>query len=159
MSEEKRSFGSVLDKLEDRIEQNDRSRLLREKLENGTDKIPEGPFEKVGDGKIVGVAGYYAISTGQTAVLPIPGVRQPGYNVISHGSEVFDEYVRHTVRVEAASKHVAEFVSQYDVSAPSNIDYLTSELDVVSIEQIKERPTMSTWEVVVDVADRGSKSR
>lgn len=157
MSEEGYSPGKFLDKLEQRLEGTGRSRFFREKFENATDKIPDGPLGRAGDGKVTGAVGYYAISTGQVAVLPVPGIRQPGYNVISHGSEVFENHVRHTVRIEAASKHVAEFASEYAVAAPSNIDYVTSEMETVSIEQIKERPTFSTWEVVVDVADRGTE--
>lgn len=156
MNEDGYSPGKFLDKLEQRLEDTDRSRFLREKFEDATDQIPEGPLGRAGDGKVTGAIGYYAISTGQVAVLPVPGIRQPGYNVISHGSEVLDESVRHTVRIEAASKHVAEFASEYAVAAPSNIDYVTAEMDTVSIEELKERPTFSTWEVVVDVADRGT---
>lgn len=154
MDEQDQSF---LDRLEDKIEDASYQRGLRDRFEKNIDKVPKGPLNKAGDGQLVGLAGYAAISTGQTAVLPIPGVRQPGYNVISHGAEVFSKYVRHTVRINAASKNIAEFAAKYDVSAPSNIDYLSSEIETVSIDEIKSRPTFSTWEVVVDVADRGQK--
>lgn len=154
MSEEEQSF---LDWLEDKVEASGYERGLRERFEKNADRVPVGPLNKTGDGQLVGLAGYAAISTGQTAVLPVPGVRQPGYNVISHGSEVFPKYVRHTVRINAASKNVAEFAAKYGVSAPSNLDYLTSEIETVSIEEVKKRPTFSTWEIVVDVADRGEK--
>jgi hypothetical protein len=144
-----------LDNIEDRVQDKGMTRPVRKNVEQALDKIPDGPLDNLGGGSALGVAGYYAISTGQTAVLPIPGVRQPGYNVISHGAEVQDQYVRHTVKINAASKNVAEFAAKYDVSAPSNIDFITSETEIVSIEEIKTRPTLSTWEVVVDVADRG----
>lgn len=144
-----------LDKIEDRVQDKGRSRILRDKVEDTLDNIPNGPLDNLGEGSAAGVLGYMAISTGQTAVIPIPGVRQPGYHTISHGVDVRDEFERHTVRISAASKNVAEFAAKYDVASPSNIDFLTSETEIVSVEQIKERPTLSTWEVVVDVADRG----
>ena len=144
-----------LDKIEDRIQDKGRSRVVRDRIEDSLEKIPDGPLDNLGSGNGVGVAGYYLISTGQLAVLPIPGVRQPGYKTISHGVEAFDQYERHTVRISAASKNVAEFAAKYEVSSPSNIDFLASETETQSIEQIKERPTFSTWEIVVDVADRG----
>jgi len=144
-----------LDRIEDRIQDQGNSRVLRSKIEDTLDKIPNGPLDNVGEGSLAGVAGYMAISTGQTAVIPIPGVRQPGYHTISHGVEPMDEFERHTVRISAASRDVAEFAAKYDVASPSNIDFLTSETEVVSVEEIKERPTLSTWEIIVDVADRG----
>jgi hypothetical protein len=148
---------TALDEIERRFDNQGSHRPLREGLEDVLERIPEGPGKKLGEGDMLGAAGYFAISTGQTAVIPIPGVRQPGYSVISHGSEVMETKVRHTVRITAASKNVAKFASEYEVSAPSNLDYSTGEVVTVSIEEVKPRPTYSTWEVVVDVADRGQK--
>jgi hypothetical protein len=146
----------IFDRIENRFNKRESHRPAREAIEDALDNIPSaGPLGKIGDGDITGVAGYLAISTGQLSVLPIPGVRQPGYSVISHGSEVMENKVRHTVRITAASKNVAKFASEYEVSSPSNIDFITSEIETVSIEEVKPRPTYSTWEVVVDVADRG----
>ena len=149
----------VLDRLEDKIQDEGNSRKIRSKLENTLDSVPPGPLDNLGEGSAVGVAGYFAISTGQTAVLPIPGIRQPGYHVISHGMSEEGEYERHTVRINAASRDVAEFAAKYDVASPSNIDFLTSETEIVSIEEITQRPTLSTWEIIVDVADRGQKDQ
>jgi len=148
---------TVLDRLEDEADEEDSLRPIREAFESATENIPSGPGGLLGEGNLTGVAGYYAISTGQVAVLPIPGVKQPGYSVISHGAEQFEDFERHTVNINAASKHVAEVACEYEVSSPSNIDFITSEVEVVSVEEKKERPTFSTWEVVVDVADRGNK--
>lgn len=148
---------TVFDRIEDLGEEQDSVRPIREAAENATDSIPEGPFGKAGDGDLIGVAGYYAISTGQVAVLPIPGIRQPGYKVISHGVEAFDEYERHTVQITAASEHVARVAAEYAVSAPSNIDWASSEVETVSVQEIKSRSTFSTWEFEVDVADRGQE--
>jgi len=130
--------------------------------DNGSDlldKIPDGPLNNVGSGSVIGAAGYYAISTGQTAVLPIPGVRQPGYKTISHGAEEMGEFERHTIKINAASQKVAEFAAKYEVAAPSNIDFILSETEIRSTEVVTKRPTFSTWEIVVDVADLGQKER
>lgn len=148
---------TVIDRLEDEADEEDSVRPMREAFESATDNIPEGPLGKLGDGDALGIAGYYAISTGQLAVLPIPGVKQPGYHVISHGVSEYDSYERHTVNIAAASQHVARVAAEYEVASPSNIDYVTGEVDTVSIEEKKQRATASTWEIVVDVADRGQK--
>jgi len=148
---------NILDRAEDRAGERGSKRPGRELLEGVLEAIPEGPGGKLGDGSVIGYAGYFAAATGQLAVLPVPGVRQPGYHVISHGAEAMDEFERHTVRVSAASKNIAEIAAAYDVAAPSNIDFLSGETDIVSTEKIKERSTYTTWEVVVDVADRGQK--
>lgn len=148
-----------LDKIEDEIQDKDMSRPLRDKVEGMLDQIPNGPLDNFGEGSAAGALGYLAISTGQTAVIPIPGVRQPGYHVISHGVETRGEFERHTVNMSAASKDVAEFAAKYEVASPSNIDFITSETEIVSIEETKERPTLSTWQIVVDVADRGQIER
>jgi hypothetical protein len=148
---------TILDKVEDMRKDSGSLRPVRDKFEDATDKIPEGPLGKAGDGDIVGAAGYYAISTGQVAVLPIPGVKQPGYSTVSHGVEAKKNYERHTIRINAASEQVARVAAEYEVAAPSNIDYLTAEIDTVESNEIKSRSTFSTWEFIIDVADRGSK--
>jgi len=148
---------TIFDRLEEQTEEEDSARPVREAVEGLTDNIPEGPGGTVGEGNVIGYGGLFLVRTGQLAVLPIPGVRQPGFNVISHGSEKFDDFVRHTMRINAASRHVAQTVAEYLVAAPSNIDYLTGEMDTVSIEEVKQRSSFSTWEIVVDVADRGKK--
>jgi hypothetical protein len=148
---------NILDRIEGEVDEEESSRPIRESFEQYTDNIPDGPGGILGDGNVIGIAGYYAISTGQVAVLPIPGVKQPGYSVISHNIQEFEEFERHTVQVNAASKHIAEVVAEYEISSPSNIDYLTSEINVISVEEKKQRPTASTWKLTVDVADRGHK--
>lgn len=143
----------ILDSLEDAIENSERP--AREAIEDMTNEIPSGPYDAVGDGDALGVLAYYAISTGQLAVLPIPGIRQPGYHTISHGAEDMGTYERHDVRINAASRDVAEFAAKYAVASPSNIDYLTSEVQAVETNEVTSRSTLSTWEVIVHVADRG----
>lgn len=148
---------TIFDRAEDRLDDMESKRPGRDFLEDTLTTIPEGPLGKAGEGNVVGYAGYFASSTGQLAVLPIPGVRQPGYHPISHNVEVMDDFERHTVAIAAASRNIAEVAAAYDVAAPSNIDFITGEIDVVSTEKVNERSTYTTWEVVVDVADRGQK--
>lgn len=147
----------VFDRIENRLEDSGSKRPFRDTLDRTLDEIPSGPLGKGGDGFAVGLVGYVAIRTGQLAVLPIPGIRQPGYGVISHGVEDRDNFERHTVRIAAATKQVAKIAAEYEVAAPSNIDYITGEVETVDDSVITERSTFSTWEFVVDVADRGQK--
>jgi hypothetical protein len=148
----------ILDKLEDVFEpEGDVDKPLRRAVEQSIDDIPTGPYGKLGEGNIVTAAGYVAVKTGQLVTLPIPGVRQPGFHVVSHGAESMEEFERHEVVVSAASRRVAEFVAEYEVASPSNIDFVTSEVQTVELIEEKPRQTFSTWKAVVDVADRGTK--
>lgn len=150
--------GERIDEIEDKVERktNNNLRPLRNAIESQLAKIPSGPFGKIGEGDLAGVVGYALIKTGQLAVLPIPGVRQPGFQVISHGVDTGGEFDTHTVRINAASRNIATFASEYEVSAPSNIDYITSEVESIKVETLTERPTYNTYEIVVEVADRGT---
>lgn len=146
---------SVFDRIEDRIQDEQSARPFREASEDVADQIPEPPGGIAGEGDVLGAVGVVLARSGQLAVLPVPGIKQPGYNVISHGVEEFEDFERHTVNVSAATRLVAQTVAEYIVSAPSNIDYVTGETEIVSIEERKHRSTFSTWEFKVDVADRG----
>jgi len=159
LDERRTVFDRVEDRLDDRREQGDSIRPLRDAVEKLTNQLPEGPYGKAGKGNIAAIVGYFAVKTGQLVTLPIPGVRQPGFHAISHGVETFEDYERHTVRVNAAYEDVARVASEYDVAAPSNIDYITSEVESVEVNLLKERPTYSTYEFVIDIADRGSKNQ
>lgn len=147
----------VFDRVENRLEASGSKRPFRDTVDGVLDEVPRGPLGKGGDGFVAGLVGYVAIRTGQLAVLPIPGIKQPGYGVISHGVEDRDNFERHTVRISAATKQIARIAAEYEVSAPSNIDYITGEVETVDSSVITERSTFSTWEFVVDVADRGQK--
>jgi len=151
--------GTVLDNIEDVIEDpSGRARKpLRDAVEGALDKIPRGPLGKIGEGNIAGFGGYFAIKTGQLAVLPVPGVRQPGFHAISHGVQPRDEFEEHVIRINAASRKVAEVACEYEIASPSNIDFVTSEVEAVEVKELKSRPTYSTWEFRVEVADRGVK--
>lgn len=147
-----------LDRLERSTEEaGESARPLRETIEDRLDQIPSGPLGKIGEGDTIGAAAFVAVRSGQLAVFPIPGVKQPGFSVVSHGVEDQGEFERHNIRINAASKNVAKFASEYLVAAPSNIDWVTSEIEVVSMEPVTERSTYTTWDVEVDVADRGQK--
>ena len=144
-----------LDRIERRVEKGESKRPFRNALEEATDQIPSGPLGKGGEGDVIGAAGYVAIKTGQLAVLPIPGAKQPGFQFISHGVEDKGNYEEHTIRVNAYSRSIAQFAAEYEAAAPSNLDFISSEVDTIEITEITERTTSSTWEVVVEVADRG----
>lgn len=150
---------TILDSLEKRADQDEKGSFkpLRRALEKSAEKIPSGPLGKIGEGNIASAGGYLAIKTGQLAVLPIPGVRQPGFHAISHGVEQREDFERHFIRINAASRQIAEIACEYEIASPSNIDYVTSEVETVEVTELKSRPTYSTWEFVVDVADRGQK--
>jgi len=152
---------TILDKIEDRAkaEDGEATKPFRDAIENTLDRIPVGPLGKLGEGNIAAGGGYIAIKTGQLAVLPVPGVRQPGFHAISHGVESRDGFERHVIRINAASRKVAEFACEYEIASPSNIDFATSEVETVEFQEIKSRPTYSTYEFIVDVADRGIKEK
>jgi hypothetical protein len=147
----------VFDRIENRLEESGSKRPFRDTVDNVLDEFPSGPLGKGGDGFVAGLVGYVAIRTGQLAVLPVPGIKQPGYGVISHGVESKGNFERHTIRIAAATKQVAMIAAEYEVAAPSNVDYLTGEVETVDDSVITERSTFNTWEFVVDVADRGQK--
>lgn len=151
--------GTILDNIEDAVE--DESGRARKPFRNAAegllDKIPRGPLGKIGEGNVAGFGGYFAIKTGQLAVVPIPGVRQPGFHAISHGVQAKDDYELHIIRINAASRKVAEVACEYEIASPSNIDFVTSEVEAVDVKEIKSRPTYSTYEFTVEVADRGVK--
>jgi len=151
--------GTILDGVEDVIEDESgrAQKPLRNAVEGALDKIPRGPLGKIGEGNIAGFGGYFAIKTGQLAVLPVPGVRQPGFHAISHGVQVKEDHEQHVIRINAASRKVAEVACEYEIAAPSNIDFATSEVEAVEVTELKSRPTYSTYEFVVEVADRGIK--
>lgn len=151
---------TVFDRIDDIVTQSDGepAKPLRKAIERSVDQIPTGPLGKLGEGNIVAGGAYVAIRSGQLAVLPIPGARQPGFHAISHGVESRDGFERHTVRINAASRKVAEVAAEYQVASPSNIDYVSSEIETVEVNELTSRTTYSTWEYIVDVADRGQKN-
>lgn len=124
---------------------------VRDKFEEVTDKIPEGPMGKVGGGNIIGGAGFVAVESTKPLWQFIPGIKQPGYKVTAHGTKSLgDGKERHVLTVAALSEDVAEFAAEY-TAAPSNINYLSSDIELVEIKEITERPTYSTYQATVDV--------
>jgi len=125
-------------------------RPIRDKLENATDSIPKGPLGKVGEGNLAGAAGYLAVESGEIVAIPVPGATRPGFKYVSHSLvETQDNTQRYNIVVHAISKDVAEFAVQYK-AAPSNVDFLTSDLEMVSTEMVNEKPTYSTYRITVD---------
>ena len=127
----------------------DNKRPLRDAVEGGFDSVPSGPLGKAGEGDVVGAAGFLAVESSRPLIEFVPGVKQPGYKVTAHGTEPIEGGTRHTLTVEAVSEDVAEFVAQYSAS-PSNVDFLSSELDLVGTEVVNEKPTYSTYRITVD---------
>lgn len=127
---------------------------LRDRVSEAVSNVPESPLGKVGDGNLLGAGGFALVESSKPAFTFVPGVKQPGYKIISHGAENVEGHERHTLKISAFSRNVARFAAQYE-SAPSNVDYITTETDVESIEETFSRSTYSTYEIVVNVDQRG----
>lgn len=126
-------------------------RLVRNTFESATDKIPRGPLGFIGGGNTVGAANYFVVAL-INGIIPIDGV-DVGFDVQSHSVERRDGVEVHTFEINSYNKDVAEFLSRFR-AAPSNVDFITEETEIVSIEPIKERSTVTTWRVVAEVKER-----
>lgn len=133
-------------------------RPAREKFEEFNERIPSGPLGKAGDGTLVGAAGYLAKSSTNPIFEFLPGLRQPGFTIVSHSVETStspqDTFERHTFAITSISRDVAEFVAKY-FAAASTIDFTTSETEIEDVELVTERATYSTWKIAVLVDERG----
>lgn len=127
------------------------ARPLRSLLEKTTDKIPRGPLGFIGKGNAVGATNYFAVALAN-GLIPIDGV-SIGFDVESHSVERQDGMETHTFIINSYNKDVARFIAKFQ-SAPSNVDFLSQETEVISITPIKERSTVTTWKVVVEVKER-----
>lgn len=131
---------------------------VRDKFEEVTEEIPEGPMGKVGGGNLFGAGGYFAVEATKPVWQFVPGIRQPGYAITAHGTKVIGDGIeRHVLTVTALSRNVARFAAEY-TAAPSNIDYLRSEVKTVKIEELVERGTYSTYRVTTDIITEGVDS-
>jgi len=127
---------------------------IRDVIEQSTDNIPEGPFGKVGDGTVLGAGGFLAVEASRPFVDFVPGIKQPGYSITAHGTEVVSPGTElHTITISAISEEVARFAAKY-AATPSNIDFSLSDTEIVSIEELTEQPGYTTHRIVVEV-DRG----
>ena len=127
---------------------------VRDKFEEVTRDIPEGPLGKVGGGNLIGAAGFVAVESTNPVWEFVPGLKQPGYKVTAHGTKrMGEDKERHIITVVAISEEVARFAAKY-YSAPSNIDYISSDVELKEVNELTERKVYSTYEIVVDV-DRG----
>jgi len=130
------------------------TRPLRDKFESITDRIPTGPLDKVGEGDLVGLGGFVAVEATRPLIEFVPGLKQPGYKVNAHSTEKLPANIeRHTVTIQAISEDVAEFVAGY-TATPSNIDFLTTDIDLYNTEIVTERPTYTTFRITVDINER-----
>lgn len=154
-SEQKDPEDFTVDDFQKQIEE----RPAREKFEEVTEKIPDGPMGKVGGGDLLGAAGYVAVESTKPVWQFIPGIRQPGYQVTAHGTKKIEQEVeRHVLTVNAISKNIGQFAAQY-VASPSNIDFVRSEVKLVDTEELTQRGTYSTYQMTVDVITEGAKGK
>ena len=126
---------------------------VRRKFEEVTTEIPTGPMGKVGGGNVIGAAGYLAASSLTPFWQFLPGIKQPGYRVTAHGTRrISNTENRHVLTVVAISGNVARFAAQY-TAAPSNLDFLASEVQVVDVEKLSDKTVYNTWQVTVDIIE------
>lgn len=128
---------------------------LRDKFTEATEKIPSGPLGKVGGGDVVGAGGFMAIEGSKPVWQFLPGIKQPGYKTVSHSAEDKGGYERHVIVITAFSENVAKFAAQY-IATPSNVDFATSQTNIVDVEEVTVRRTYSTYRITVDVDERGT---
>jgi hypothetical protein len=122
-------------------------RPIRDWLENNTEEVEPRFRGNVGDGNIVGASGYLVVQGISFITGFVPGLRRPGFTVVSRASSVEDGVYTDVFEIDAASRDVAEFVASY-FAAPSTSDYITSEKEVNS-EVIEERSTYSRYRITV----------
>lgn len=127
-------------------------RPLRDVLEEDiTDKIPEGPLGAIGEGNVLGFAGFLAVESGQIITIPVPGLTRPGYKVVSHGltdTSLDGDKQVHKIVLHAYSEDVAEFVTQYN-SAPSNFDFIRADTEVIETKEVGPDSFYTTYEIKV----------
>lgn len=126
-------------------------RPIRDLQEDVTDMVPRGPLGFAGDGNLVGAAGMVGVSLART-VVPLSEF-EPGYSVVSSERDKEDGKVKTTLRINAYSRDVAQFIGKRR-SAPSNVDFLIKDVEVKSVEPVEERSTVTEWEVVTETEDR-----
>lgn len=129
-------------------------RPVRDNIEERFDRLPSGPFGKVGRGNVAGAAGYATIEAVKAGVDLVPGVREPGWNITAHTTKRREDFTDHILVVDAVSGTVARFAAKYQ-APPSNIDYLTSEVEILDVEVLEERSTYNTYRITVRVDERG----
>lgn len=127
-------------------------RPLRDRLEGATDKVPSGPLGNVGEGDVLGAAGFFAVESTRPVIELIPGVKQPGYKITGHGTRRTSEGEEHTVNVAAISRDVAEWAAQY-ASSPSNVNFVVSEKEIKDVEVVTKRAGYSTYRITVLLKD------
>jgi len=124
---------------------------IRDRLSDATDKIPEGPLSKLGGGNLIGAGCFAAVEASKPVWQFVPGVKQPGYKVTAHGTKYMGGgRERHKLTLAAIREDVAEFAAEY-TATPSNIDYIRADIELVELDEIVERGTYSTYDIVVDV--------
>lgn len=129
-------------------------RRFRDRLENASERIPQGPLRKTGGGNLVGGAGFLAVESSKPFFDFLPGVKQPGYKITAHSTERANGFVDHMLTVAAIGENVARFAAKYEAT-PSNIDYLTSETKIIDVELVEKEWAYSIWKITVRVDEFG----
>jgi hypothetical protein len=129
-------------------------RPLRSLAEELTENIPSGPLGSVGEGDVIGTAGFLAVESAKSVFQFVPGIKTPGYGISSHSTRNVPNGEEHEFVITALSEDVAEFVSQYE-SSPSNLNYLTNDKEIVGFEEITTRRGYTTYKITVLLRDRG----
>lgn len=127
-------------------------RPIRDRFENLTDKVPSGPRGNIGEGDVIGAAGFFAVEASKPVVEFIPGVKQPGYKVTGHGTRRTGEGEEHTINIAAISEDVAKWAAQYSAS-PSNVNFVVSDKEIVNVEEVTKRQGYSTYQIKVLLKD------
>jgi len=131
-----------------------KKRPLRSVAEEFTEKIPSGPLGSVGEGDVLGAGGFLAVEAARPLFQFLPGIKTPGYGIDSHSTRNVPNGEEHEFVITALSEDVAEFVSQYE-SAPSNLNYITNDKEIVDFEKITTRRAYTTYRITVLLRDRG----
>lgn len=132
----------------------DNTRPVRDRFEETTDKIPTGPFGTVGDGNIVGAAGFLAVESSRPVIEFIPGIKQPGYKVTAHSTRRVADGEEHVIGVAAVSENVARWAAQYTAS-PGNVNFLVSDKEIKRVKEVTERRGYSSYRITVLLKDPG----
>jgi len=130
-----------------------KNRPLRSSFEEETEKVPNIGLGIAGEGTVLGAAGYFIVEAIGAAGSLAPGLKTPGYSVVGHSVEVIDPgrgLERHSFTIRALTEEVPRFVGKY-FSAPSNLSYLNSDIDVIETEILNEEASYTTFKVVVEI--------
>lgn len=127
-------------------------RPVRETTTKLSNKIPKGPLGFLGRGNAIGAVGFFTVSA-INGVVPIDGM-EIGFDVETHNIDRRGNVEEHTFLVHSVSENVARFIGKYK-STPTNLNFVTDEVEVVLVEEISPRRGFSLWRVKTEVQTQG----